>query len=158
MSIGHVSGDPHLTGEKVVVPHSVVPAGSGIVVPTRVLLDGAYAPAQLAFARAVQSYAEKLAIESADQEAPERAPGATSTEITESAVIRAQETLDKKVALQVRKRKPLDPYALAGSPVFSGATGIMGSYLHSPTQVVAFVVLALCAAACILYLATVRMT
>lgn len=153
MSDGHVSGDLHLTGEKIVVPHSAVPIGSGIVVPTRVLLDGAYAPAQLAFARAVQSYADKLAKESDNQAGSERAPGVTSTEITESAVIRAQESLDEKVALQVRKRSPLEPYALAGSPIFSGATGVMGSYLHSPIQLVAFIALTLCAATCILYLA-----
>jgi hypothetical protein len=123
------------------------------VVPTRVLLDGAYAPAQLAFARAVQSYADKLANESDNQAGSERAPGVTSTEITESAVIRAQESLDKKVALQVRKRSPLEPYALTGSPIFSGATVVMGSYLNSTIQVVTFIALALCAAACILHLA-----
>jgi hypothetical protein len=126
MSNGHVSGDLHLTGEKIVVPHSVVPIGSGIVVPTRVLLDGAYVPAQLAFARAVQSYAEKLAIESANQASSERAPGVTSTEIIESAVIRVQESLDQKVALQVRKRSPLEPYALAGSPIFFQRYGCYG--------------------------------
>ncbi|MFE7870191.1 hypothetical protein ACFUYE_07590 [Micromonospora humida] len=117
------------------------------------MLDGAYNPAQLAFAKAVQAYAEKLAIESANQEASERAPGASNTEITESAVIRAREAFDKKVALQVRRRNPLDPYALAGSPIFSGATGVMGSYLHSPAQVASFLALAICAATCILYLA-----
>jgi hypothetical protein len=36
---------------------------------------------------------------------------------------------------------------------FSSATGVMGSYLHSPIQLVSFIALALCAAACILYLA-----
>jgi hypothetical protein len=93
-----------------------------IVVPTRTHLDGAYEPAQLAFAHAVQAYAERLAIESANQEVSERAPGVNSKEITESAVIRAKDALDKKVALQVRRRSPLEPYALAGSPIFAGAT------------------------------------
>lgn len=153
MPNGQVNGDLHLTGETVVIPHSGVPPGSGIVIPTRVLLDGAYEPAQLAFSRAVQAYAEKLSIESANQEASERAPGVSGTEITESAVIRAQEALDRKMALQVRKRSPLDLYVLTGAPVFSGATGVMGGFLHSPAQVGIFIALALCAAVCILCLA-----
>ncbi|MEU7917842.1 hypothetical protein [Micromonospora zamorensis] len=126
------------------------------MVMTRANLDGAYEPAQLAFARAVQGYADKLAIESANQEASERAPGVSGKEVTESAVIRAREALDKKVALQVRRRSPLDPYALAGSPIFAGATGVMGSYLHSLEQVIAFSVLTVLAIACILHLAIRR--
>ncbi|MEU6788073.1 hypothetical protein ABZ912_53535 [Nonomuraea angiospora] len=153
MTNGKISRDLQLSQETIAIPPTRTPDGAGIVVPVRTILDGAYEPAQLAFARAIQSYADKLAIESANQEASERAPGANSTEITESAVIRAQEALDKQVALKVRKRSPLDPYALAGSPIFAGATGVMGSYLHSLLQVIAFIILAVLAIACILHLA-----
>lgn len=154
MPNGKISRDLQLSQETIAIPPSRAPDGAGIVVPTRTILDGAYEPAQLAFARAVQAYADKLAIESANQEISERAPGANSTEITESAVLRAQEALDKQVALKVRKRSPLDPYALAGSPIFAGATGVMGSFLHSLLQVVVFSVLAVLAVGCILHLAT----
>ncbi|GGM43886.1 hypothetical protein GCM10007977_051840 [Dactylosporangium sucinum] len=157
MANGRIAKEFQLSGDDIVIPASGVPEGVGVVVPTRTLLDGAYEPAKLAFGRAVQAYADKLAIESANQEASERAPGANSTEITESAVIRAQEALDKKVALQVRKRSPLEPYALAGSPIFAGATGVMGSFLHSLVQVIAFSILAVIAIACILHLAVRRM-
>jgi hypothetical protein len=36
--------------------------------------------------------------------------------------------------------------------MFSGAAGVMGSYLHSPWQVMLFVLIALVAIVCILYL------
>lgn len=156
MQDGKIERDLKLSGEMIAIPPTALPEHVGVVVPTRTNLDGAYEPAQLAFARAVQAYADKLAIESANQEASERAPGVNSKEITESAVMRAREALDKKVALEVRKRSPLDPYALAGSPIFAGATGVMGSFLHSLAQVLAFSVLAVLAIACILHLATRR--
>lgn len=156
MPTGKIARDLQLNGENIAIPATGVPEGVGIVVPTRTMLDGAYEPAQLAFARAVQAYADKLAVESANQEASERDPGAISTEITESAVLRAQEALNKKVALQVRKQSPFDPYALAGSPIFAGATGVMGSFLHSVLQVVAFSILAALAVGCILHLARRR--
>jgi hypothetical protein len=107
MPDGKITRDLQLGGETIAIPPSGIPDHVGIVVLTRTNLDGAYEPAQLAFARAVLSYADRLAIESANQEASERAPGASSKEITESAVIRARDALDRKVALQVRKRSPL---------------------------------------------------
>ncbi len=118
MPNGRTARDLQLSGEEIVIPASGVPDGAGVVVVTRTILDGAYEPARIAFGRAIQVYADNLAVESANQEASERAPGASSKEITESAVIRAQEAFDKKTALQVRKRSPFDPYALAGSPIF----------------------------------------
>jgi Flp pilus assembly protein TadB len=157
MPDGKVARDLHLNEETIIIPESGIPDHAGIVVPTRANLDGAYEPAQLAFAHAVQAYAERLAIESANQEISERAPGVNSKEITESAVIRAKDALDKKVALQQRKRSRLDPYALAGSPIFASATGVMGSYLHSLLQVVVFTILAMLAIACILHLSVRRM-
>ena len=157
MPDGKVMRDLQLSGETIVIPSSGIPDHSGIMVAARANLDGAYEPAQLAFAHAVQTYAERLAIESANQEISERAPGVNSKEITESAVIRAKDALDKKVALQIRKRSPLEPYALAGSPIFAGAAGIMGTYLHSLLQVVVFFVLAVLAIACILHLSVRRM-
>jgi hypothetical protein len=157
MSDGEITRNLQLQEETIVVPHSDTPVHTGIVVPVRTNLDGAYEPAQLAFARAVQDYAQRLAIESANQEISERAPGVDGKEITESAVVRARGALDKKMALQVRKRSRLDPYALAGSPIFSTAAGVMGTFLHSPRQVVIFCVLAVVAIACILHVSTRRM-
>jgi hypothetical protein len=157
MPDGQIARTLQLSEETIVIPYSGIQNKIGIVVPTRTNLDGAYEPAQLAFARAVQSYAERLAIESANQEVSERAPGVNGKEITESAVIRATSALDKQVALKLQKRSPLDPYTLAGSPIFAGAAGIMGSYLHSLPQVIAFSVLAVLAIACILHLSTRRM-
>lgn len=153
MSSGHITAELHLVGERIAVPSTALPTGSGIVVPVRVILDGTYTPADLAFAKAVQNYADRLATESANQAESEKAPGATNVEVTESSVIRAQESLDKKVALQVNARSRWIPYALAGSPIFSGATGVMGSFLHSPLQIAAFVVTAGIAALCIIFLA-----
>jgi hypothetical protein len=157
MPDGKVTRNLQLSEETIVIPSSGIPDHTGIVVPTRANLDGAYEPAQLAFAGAVQNYAERLAIESANQEISERAPGVNSKEITESAVIRAKVALDKKVALQLRKRSRLEPYALAGSPIFAGATAVMGTYLHSLFQVFVFIVLAVLAIACILHLSVRRM-
>jgi len=131
MTDGRIVQDLQLNGESIAIPKSDLSKHAGIVVVARAKLDGAYEPAQLAFGQAVQNYAARLAIESANQEASDRAPGVSSIEITESSVIRAREALDKKVALQLRKRSPFEPYALAGSPIFAGATGVMGSYLHS---------------------------
>jgi hypothetical protein len=156
MPDGEIVRNLQLSKETIAIPPSGIPNHTGIVVPTRTNLDGAYEPAQLAFARAVQAYAERLAIESVNQGISERAIGVNSKEIIESAVARAKDTLDKKVALEVRGQSPLEPYALAGSPIFAGAAGVMGSYLHSLLQVVVFTVLAVLAIACILHLSARR--
>ena len=127
--------------------------GTGLlVVKIQTNLDGSYLPAQEVFAQAVQSYADKLASESARQEATGRATGAKHPEITASAVIRAQETLDRKSVEQKRPANARESFALAGTPILSGATGVMGSYLDSPAQWASFAVLATGATSCILYL------
>jgi hypothetical protein len=135
-----------------VVPRSEVPDGTGLVVQVRVLLDNSYRPAQQAFARFVQNYAERLARETSYQEISERPSGATTAEITESAVVRAQESLERKIAQERRPADARDAFALAGVPIFSGAAGVAGSYLHSRPQWIAFLALAIVAASCVLYL------
>jgi hypothetical protein len=58
------------------------------------------------------------------------------------------------------KQKPLtllEASALAGQPVFTVAAGVIGSYLHSGPQWVAFGVCVLCAVACIVYLVKQRL-
>lgn len=135
-----------------VTPHSEVPEGAGLSIHVRVLLDGSSEPAQKAYAKAVQAYAEKLASESARQEASARAPGATTCEITESAVIRAAESLDRESAKRQRPANFGEAATLAGLPMFSAATGIMGgSYLHSVGQVAIFLALSAVTVLCVLY-------
>jgi hypothetical protein len=75
-----------------------VPDGIGLLIHVRATLDGSSRPAQELYAKFVQGYAEQLASESARQEASARAPGARTTEITESVVIRARESLDQETA------------------------------------------------------------
>jgi hypothetical protein len=137
-----------------------VPDGTGLLIHIRAVLDGSYTPAQELYATYVQEYAEQLASESARQEASARELGAKAIEITESAVIRARESLNKRtaeqqLAAQPIKRQPLgiwEAAALAGAPMFSAATGVTGSYLHSLLQWVLFSLSALAGVICILYL------
>jgi hypothetical protein len=146
-----VTGDCHarICGSRGV---RLPPATRLLVVQVRVLLDNSYRPAQQAFARFVQAYAERLATETAYQETSERPPGATTAEITESAVVRARESLERKIAQERRPADARDATALAGAPIFSGAAGVAGSYLHSWQQWVAFLILAIVAASCVLFL------
>jgi hypothetical protein len=143
---------PLLTGETVVAALSPLPPGSGLVISVRVLLDGASTPAQRAFGRAIQRYADRLAQESGNQEASSRAPGATAIEIIETSVIRAQEALEKRIALEKNRVGPLDAVALAGVPIFSGAAGVIGSYLHGPLSWTAFAATALLACVSVIHL------
>ncbi len=106
----------HEDTEVQIVPHSDVPDGTGVVVQVRVVLDGSSRPAQRIFAKSVQEYGEKLASESARQEATGRAPGAQTVEITESAVFRAQEALDRQVVEKNIPSNKLDPPAGAAQP------------------------------------------
>lgn len=140
------------SAEVKIVPHSDVSDGTGLVVQIRVVLDGSYRAAQKVFAKSIQEYGEKLASESARQEATGRAPGAQTVEITESAVIRAQEALDQQVAERSRPSNKIEAVSLAGAPIFSGATGVMGSYLTNALNWTVFSLLAMIAASCILYL------
>jgi hypothetical protein len=157
MPNGEVIQDLQLSKETIAIPPSNVTDHNGIVVLTRTNLDGASKAAQLKFANAIQNYAERMAIESINQEISQRAPGADSAEITESAVIRAKDALDKRVASQLQKKPSrLEPWTLAGASIFTGAAGIMGTYLHSLPQVFAFSVLIVLAIACILHQSTRR--
>lgn len=140
-------------GRLVVVPLTPLPPGAGLTVSVRVLLDGASEPAQQAFGRAVQRYADRLAQESGNQEASNRAPGATAIEIIETSVIRAQDALEKRIASEKNRAGPLDAFALAGAPIFSGTAGVIGGYLHSATTWSAFAVAALIACGCVVHLA-----
>jgi hypothetical protein len=149
-------------------PHADLPEGVGLLVHVHVELDGSSDNAQKAYAKLIQDYAERLANESARQEASARAPGARTAEITESSVIRAYESLQEQVPQRieeqiarkieeqiVKRQKPStlrEAAALAGTPILSGASGVMGSYLHSPWQATIFALIALGAIACILYL------
>jgi Flp pilus assembly protein TadB len=129
-----------------------VPNGIGLLIHVRAVLDGSSRQAQELYAKFIQEYGEQLASESARQEASARAPGAKTTEITESVVIRARESLDEQTARRQRPANLWEAAALAGMPMFSGAAGVMGNNLHSALQWVTFVLLAFGAVVCILYL------
>jgi len=135
----------------VIAPHSEVPDGTGLTIEVRVELDGSYEPARKAFAKHVQEYAERLAAESARQEISERALGARTCEITESAVLRAAESLERATAKRQRPENWLEASTLIGLPVFSAATPIMGGYLHSKLQWYALIGLSALMLFCILY-------
>lgn len=135
-----------------IAPHADVPDGTGLLIHVRVTLDGSSAPAQGLFAKFVQEYAEQLANESARQEASLRAPGAKTTETTESVVIRARESIDQETAKRQRPASLWEAAALAGMPMLSGTAGVMGSNLHSFLQWTVFALAVLGAVTCILYL------
>jgi hypothetical protein len=146
-----------------IIPHSNLPDGVGFLIQIRAALDGSYPPARNLFARTVQDYAEKLDSESARQEVSARAPGALTREITETAVIRARDSLEQEPVTRMlasleqdgARRQPASLWesaALAGSPMFAGAAGVIGAYLHSPLQWAAFSLCALGGVICILYL------
>jgi hypothetical protein len=123
-----------------------------LLIHVRAILDGSSKSAQELYAKYIQEYAEQLASESARQEASARAPGARTAEITESAVIRARESLYLQIAKWQRPANLWEAAALAGMPILSGTAGVMGNYLHSPLQSAVFALAALGAVICILYL------
>jgi hypothetical protein len=135
-----------------IAPHTEVPDGAGLLIYVRAVLDGSSTSAQRLYGRFVQEYAEQLGSESARQEASARAPGARTTEITESIVIRARESLEQRAAERQRPDNLREAAALAGTPILSGSAGVMGNNLHSPLQWTAFTLCALGAVICILYL------
>jgi len=150
------------------VPHADLPEDVGLLVHVHVELDGSSSAARALFGNFVQDYAERLANESARQEATERASGARAVEITQSSVIRAREALEEQTPERIRERlvkeikediakrqKPAnlrEAAALAGTPILSGAAAVMGGYLHSPWQDAVFALIAVAAIACVLYL------
>lgn len=137
---------------KPIVPNRGLPEGIGLLIHVRATLDGSSTAAQELYAKYVQEYADFLASESARQEASMRAPGAVTTEITESVVIRARESLDQQTAKRRRPANFWEAAALAGMPTLSGVAGVMGNNLHSPLQWVTFACSAAGAVISILYL------
>lgn len=130
-------------------------APTPISATVNVELHGATTNARAEFAAAVQSFAESLANECERQEISNRPPGIAHPEITANSVVRAKQVLSRFG--ERSKGKSLDVVGLMGVPVFSGATGVMGSFLHSTVQIVAFAVLALLAILCTGYLAYRRL-
>lgn len=118
-------------------------------IPINVTLPGATTDALNAFSGAVQSYADILSNESQKQELSLRPPGGQSPEVTYNAVLRARRAMSKHG--ERAKPGPLESIALAGAPTFSGATGVMGTFLHSPLQIFLFATLAFLAFVCIAY-------
>jgi hypothetical protein len=107
-------------------------------------LHGSTPGAQAELRSAIQAYADSLATESQKQELSLRPPGAMNIEVSYNAVRRAREAINRYG--ERAKMRPFDMACAGGVPIFSGATGVMGSYLHSPLQIVVFSVLSVLAA------------
>jgi hypothetical protein len=127
------TGTPQPNPEPVQVsqqqPEARVPPVSAHV---QVVLEGATEGARVEFAKAVQSYGDRLAREAEKQEISNRPDGAMFPELTANSVVRAKDVLDR-FGLRA-KRKPLEITALVGLTIFSGAVGVVGSYLNSAWQ------------------------
>lgn len=137
---------------------------SVFLVNISVELQGASEFARKEFERAIKDYANRLSNESALEELSTREPGVGFAEITASSLIRAEKNLSRKIANGAggdgrRRVGKLEVAALAGLPIFSSATGVVGSYLGATNfwQWVAFGVLASLAISCVLYLAKRRL-
>jgi hypothetical protein len=124
-------------------------------VSIEVRLQGATEGARVEFAKALQIYAELLAAESQTQEISNRPPGVMFPEVTANSVVRAKTAFDR----YGQRGKPArsESATLVGLPVFSGATGVLGSYLNSPLQWTAFSASTFLAVVCVIYLAARRM-
>jgi len=129
---------------------------SRVSVSVEVDLHGATLAARAEFNGAVQAYADFLAAESQKQELSLRTPGVLNLEVTASAVVRARRAISR----YGKRAKPrlLESTALAGAPIFSGATGVMGSYLDGLVQISVFAGLAFMAVLCIGYLVFRRLS
>ena len=126
-----------------------------ISVIVEVTLPGATVAAQSQLSKAIQDYADRLARESETQEISNRPPGVHYAEVTVNSVARAKTVLDRYG--QRAKASGGDVAALMGVPIFSGATGVMGSYLHSAWQWSVFSASAFFTVVCLAYLARRRM-
>ncbi|GGM50489.1 hypothetical protein ACFFX1_34935 [Dactylosporangium sucinum] len=126
-------------------------ATSQQILEVTVVLEGASKVAWEAFGRSVQAYADQLAHESGRQEITSRAVGATIPEITATSVIRASEVLEHPPPIEPRRLTTIDKIVLSAIPIFSGAAGIMGSFLHSVPQVLVFSGIASVAVVCIFF-------
>jgi hypothetical protein len=118
-------------------------------------LHGATEGARVEFKKALQDYAERLANESQTQEISNRPPGVMYPEVTANSVVRAKTSLGRYGERAKPSRREV--VALVGLPIFSGGTGILGSYLNSPLQWATFSVTAFLAVVCVFYLAARRM-
>jgi hypothetical protein len=101
-----------------------------VTVAIEVQIQGATEGARVEFAKALQTYAELLAAESQTQEISNRPPGVLFPEVTANSVVRAKTAFDRHG--QRGRAARSESAALIGLPVFSGATGVLGSYLNSP--------------------------
>ena len=138
-------GNPHQG------PGPAPPVSAHVEVP----LHGATEGARVEFAKAVKDYADRLASESQAQEISNRPDGFMNPEVTATSVFRAKEALNR----YGHRAKPSgnDKAALAGLPIFSGAAGVLGSYLNSGVQWGAFCAAVFLAVVCIAYLLHRRM-
>ncbi len=127
------------------------PVSASVTVTLHVATDGARAE----FARAVQVYAEHLAVESEGQELSNRPPGAMYSEITAASVVRAKDVIGR-YGTRARPAR-LEIAALIGLPLFSSTSGVLGGYLNSAGQWVAFAAAALLGLLCVFYLAYRRL-
>lgn len=110
-----------------------------VIATIEVELNGSTTGAQAEIRTAVQAYADSLAAESQKQELSLRPPGAANIEVSYNAVRRAREAINRYG--ERAKMRAFDITCTAGVPIFSGAAGVMGSYLHSPIQIGAFAIL-----------------
>jgi len=112
---------------------------SRVTATIQVDLHGSTSVAQTEFKDAVQAYANSLAAESQKQELSLRRPGAIHIEVSYNAVRRAREAINRHG--ERAKMKPFDMACTGGAPILSGSAGVMGSFLHSPLQIVVFGIL-----------------
>jgi hypothetical protein len=129
--------------------------GPTVSVSASVPLLGASEHAKTEFRTAVQSYADHLAAECGRQEISDRAPGVTHPEITTTVVMRAKTVMSRYG--ERAKPRALEVCALVGLPIFSAASGVLGSYLHSILQIVSFICVAALGIACVVVLAWRRL-
>jgi hypothetical protein len=126
-----------------------------MLINSEVVLHGATEVARAQFEEAVQDYAERLADESEKQEISSRPPGTRFSEVSANSVARAKAVIDRYG--QRAKPTPLEVAALAGLPILSGATGVMGSYLTNTLNWAIFSLLGSLAISCVAILATRRL-
>jgi hypothetical protein len=118
-------------------------------------MAGATPAAQQQLRQAIQDYANRLTRESETQELSNRHAGVMFPEVSSSAVSRATESFDRFG----KRSKPsrAEVVALMGVPVFSGASGVMGSFLHSALQTGVFSACVFLTFICLIYLARRRL-
>ncbi|GGK43482.1 hypothetical protein GCM10010124_40330 [Pilimelia terevasa] len=102
-----------------------------------VVLDGIVSDgARGKVGESMQRFADDLCAKMRDLERAQREPSAETAEYTASLTIKAEERLRRST--EGARRGKLDISLGLISPIFSGAAGIMGSYLNSVWQAGAF--------------------